>query len=150
LYASGLALSNITGLASRALSIVNGLAGTAMAMWLYHNFVGWLTFLSAAIPPVGGVIIADYLLRRRRYAEYPGKAAVVINVPAFVAVVAGLACGHLLPGIVPVNAVLGAMATYAFRCDAEGPRRSPAPAAQRSGHPGFGRLGIHQADRCVV
>ncbi|HLU20597.1 MAG TPA: cytosine permease [Pusillimonas sp.] len=114
LYASGLALSNITGLASRALSIVNGLAGTAMAMWLYHNFVGWLTFLSAAIPPVGGVIIADYLLRRRRYAEYPGKAAVVINVPAFVAVVAGLACGHLLPGIVPVNAVLGAMATYAF------------------------------------
>lgn len=50
LYASGLGFANITGLSSKTLSIVNGLVGTLCALWLYNNFVGWLTFLSAAIP----------------------------------------------------------------------------------------------------
>ncbi|MDA4787683.1 cytosine permease, partial [Enterobacter hormaechei] len=66
LYASGLGFANVTGLSSRTLSVVNGIIGTLCALWLYNNFVGWLTFLSAAIPPVGGVIIADYLINRRR------------------------------------------------------------------------------------
>lgn len=57
LYASGLGFANITGLSSKKLSVVNGIIGTLCALWLYNNFVGWLTFLSAAIPPVGGVII---------------------------------------------------------------------------------------------
>lgn len=59
LYASGLGFANITGLSSRTLSVANGIIGTLCALWLYNNFVGWLTFLSAAIPPIGGVIIAD-------------------------------------------------------------------------------------------
>src|SRR5690606_937817 len=104
LYASGLALANVTGLSSRALAVFNGLAGTAMAMWLHHNFVGWLTFLSAAIPPIGGVIIADYLLHRKRYATYPANDLVAVNGKALAAVAAGVACGHWLPGIVPINA----------------------------------------------
>ncbi len=67
LYASGLGFANITGMSSKTLSVINGIIGTVCALWLYNNFVGWLTFLSAAIPPVGGVIIADYLMNRRRY-----------------------------------------------------------------------------------
>lgn len=114
LYASGLALANITGFSSRALAVFNGVAGTLMALWLYHHFVGWLTFLSAAIPPIGGVIIVDYLLRRRRYAEYPAPDLVSVNGKALAAVAVGVACGHWLPGIVPVNAVLGAMVAYAL------------------------------------
>nr|VUD25028.1 cytosine permease [Salmonella sp. NCTC 7297] len=70
LYASGLGFANITGLSSRTLSVVNGIIGTVCALWLYNNFVGWLTFLSSAIPPIGGVIIADYLLNRRRYVDF--------------------------------------------------------------------------------
>ena len=50
LYASGLGFANITGLSSRTLSVANGIIGTLCALWLYNNFVGWLTFLSAAIP----------------------------------------------------------------------------------------------------
>ena len=60
LYASGLGFANITGMSSKTLSVINGIIGTVCALWLYNNFVGWLTFLSAAIPPEGGVIIADY------------------------------------------------------------------------------------------
>ncbi|MDF7671660.1 cytosine permease [Orbaceae bacterium ESL0721] len=44
LYASGLGMANITGLSSKMMSIVNGLLGTLCAVWLYNNFVGWLTF----------------------------------------------------------------------------------------------------------
>ena len=39
-------------MSSKTLSVINGIIGTGCALWLYNNFVGWLTFLSAAIPPV--------------------------------------------------------------------------------------------------
>lgn len=54
LYASGLGFANITGLSSRTLSVANGIIGTLCALWLYNNFVGWLTFLSATIPRLAG------------------------------------------------------------------------------------------------
>ena len=57
LYASGLGFSNITGIDSKKLAMINGVIGTVFALWLYNNFVGWLSFLSAAIPPIGGVLI---------------------------------------------------------------------------------------------
>ncbi len=112
LYASGLGFSNITGLSSRTLSTINGVIGTLSALWLYNNFVGWLTFLSAAIPPVGGVIIADYLTRRGRYDTFPASDFATINWAAIASVFCGIACGHWLPGVVPLNAVLGGFFAY--------------------------------------
>ncbi|ELK4793000.1 cytosine permease [Pseudomonas aeruginosa] len=112
LYASGLGFANITGLSSRFLAMLNGALGTLAALWLYNHFVGWLTFLSAAIPPIGGVIIADYLSRRRRYRQHPCADIQAINWAAILAVACGTAAGHWLPGIVPVNAVLGAAIAY--------------------------------------
>lgn len=112
LYASGLSFANITGLSSKTLSIINGLLGTLCALWLYNNFIGWLTFLSAAIPPVGGVIIADYLMNRQRYERFGRATFSQVNWIALLAVVCGVAAGHWLPGIVPVNAVLGSAVFY--------------------------------------
>jgi cytosine permease len=112
LYASGLGFSNITGLSSRVLSVVGGIVGTLTALWLYNNFVGWLTFLSAAIPPIGGVIIADYLMNRSRYADFSRAQFVNVNWVAILAVAIGIAAGHYIPGIVPVNAVLGGVFSY--------------------------------------
>ncbi|AGS59978.1 cytosine permease [Proteus mirabilis BB2000] len=113
LYASGLGFANITGLSSKKLSVVNGIIGTLCALWLYNNFVGWLTFLSAAIPPVGGVIIADYLMNRARYNQFNADKMQNVNWVALLAVAIGIAAGHWLPGIVPVNAVLGGAISYA-------------------------------------
>ena len=112
LYASGLGFANITGLSSRTLSVVNGIIGTLCALWLYNNFIGWLTFLSSAIPPVGGVIIADYILRRKAYENFEQAKFLNINWTAIVSVIVGVACGKLLPGIIPVNAVIGGAVTY--------------------------------------
>ena len=112
LYASGLGFANITGVSSRILSVVNGIVGTLCALWLYNNFVGWLTFLSAAIPPVGGVIIADYLTRRHAYVNFEQAHFVNINWAAIVAVGVGVACGKFLPGIIPLNAVIAGAVAY--------------------------------------
>nr|WP_208292069.1 cytosine permease [Providencia rettgeri] len=113
LYASGLGFANITGLSSKTLSIINGLIGTLCALWLYNNFVGWLTFLSAAIPPIGGIIIADFLMYRHRYSTFDSNKMRDVNVSALLAVAAGVIAGNYLPGIVPVNAVLGGALCYA-------------------------------------
>ena len=112
LYASGLGFANISGMSSKTLSVINGIIGTVCALWLYNNFVGWLTFLSAAIPPVGGVIIADYLMNRRRYEHFATTRMMSVNWVAILAVALGIAAGHWLPGIVPVNAVLGGALSY--------------------------------------
>src|SRR5690606_35415092 len=93
-------------------SMINGAIGTLSALWLYNHFVGWLIFLSAAIPPVGGVIIADYLTRRDRYNRFPAMDFVHINWAAIAAVACGIACGHWVPGVVPLNAVLGGFFAY--------------------------------------
>ncbi|CAG23241.1 putative cytosine permease/transport [Photobacterium profundum SS9] len=112
LYASGLGFSNITGLPSKYLSMINGVVGTLCALWLYNNFVGWLTFLSAAIPPIGGIIIADFLKNRHRYKDFANAEVKTVNWAAIAGMAIGIAAGHYLPGIVPVNAVLGGAISY--------------------------------------
>lgn len=112
LYASGLGFSNVTGISSKYLSMANGIIGTLCALWLYNNFVGWLTFLSAAIPPIGGIIIADFLKNRHRYKDFANAEFKTVNWAAIIGVAVGVAAGHLLPGIVPLNAVLGGAISY--------------------------------------
>ncbi|MGF1726233.1 cytosine permease [Photobacterium nomapromontoriensis] len=112
LYASGLGFSNITGLSSKYLSMANGIIGTLCALWLYNNFVGWLTFLSAAIPPIGGIIIADFLKNRHRYKDFANAEFNTVNWAAIIGVAVGVAAGHLLPGVVPLNAVIGGAISY--------------------------------------
>ncbi|MCL2915940.1 cytosine permease [Shewanella corallii] len=112
LYASGLGFANITGWSSKHLAVANGIIGTLCALWLYNNFVGWLTFLSAAIPPIGGIIIADFLRHRERYKDFANAEFATVNWAAIAGVAIGIAAGHFLPGIVPLNAVIGGALSY--------------------------------------
>lgn len=113
LYASGLAFSNISGLPSRLLSLTNGVLGTIAGLWLYNNFVGWLTFLSSAIPPIGGIIITDYLLNKKAYHQFAQIEFKPVNWSAIIALVVGALVGLLSPGIPPLNAIIAASLTYA-------------------------------------
>ena len=112
LYVSGLAFSNITRLPSHRLSVLNGLLGTLFALWLYDHFIEWLHFLSLAIPPVGGVIIADFLMRRHQYQDYASVEFQEVNWLGIYAFAIGIIGGAILPGVVPVNAVIIAMLSY--------------------------------------
>ena len=66
LYASGLGFSNITKLPKHKVVVFNGIVGTIAAMWLYNNFVGFLTILRfhAAIDR-GNYISRLFLIKAR-------------------------------------------------------------------------------------
>ncbi|SDK92168.1 cytosine permease [Natronincola ferrireducens] len=107
LYASGLGFSNITKIAKNKIVIVNGLIGTAGAMFLYNNFVGWLTFLGSFIPSIGGIIIADYFfVNREKYDTFEEEGFETVNKYAIGAWVLGVLAARFVPGIPPLNAVV--------------------------------------------
>lgn len=120
LYTGSLGLSNITKVRKRPMVIVSGVLGTALAVWLYNNFVSWLNFLNATLPPIGMIIMMDYLMHRASYKE----GTVVerkVNWGAIAGVVAGalvgnLTGGTLIPtfswGISAVNAMVVAGVIY--------------------------------------
>ncbi|HLQ73192.1 MAG TPA: cytosine permease [Bacillota bacterium] len=109
LYASSLGLSNITKISRKKVVIFNGLLGTILASWLYLHFVDFLTILGSALPPIGAIILADFfILRRGNYKPYEGMAFRSINWIAIVAWGAGVISALVIPGIPPINALLGA------------------------------------------
>jgi len=63
-YSGGLALSNLLGFDESKFKITTGIAGAVgtllAAFGLLNAFQGFLSLMSALIPPLAGVIIADY------------------------------------------------------------------------------------------
>jgi cytosine permease len=112
LYTSGLGLSNITKIRKRPMVLIAGVVGTATAMWLYFNFIGWLSFLNATLPPVGAIIALDFFMHRSEYtgAEISDRK---VNWGAIVGVVAGALVGNFVSfGIAALNAMVVALVCY--------------------------------------
>lgn len=113
LYASGLAFSHITKIKKNKIVLVNGALGTVLSIWLFSNFTSWLVLLGSILPPIGGIILADYFMFRRKLGySATEKNLKDMNWSAIFAWIAGVAAGQLLPGIPPINAILGAMIFY--------------------------------------
>jgi cytosine permease len=113
LYASGLGFSNITKISKNKLVLFNGILGSLLAMWLYNNFVNWLVFLGSTLPSIGAIIIADYyIIRRRKYEALEDAHFQRISWIAVVAWISGVLLARLLPGIAPLNAVIGSFVLY--------------------------------------
>lgn len=118
LYASGLGLANITGLKRVHLVVVAGAVGTILSDFLYNNFVSWLVFLSVSLPPIGGVIIADFYLRcKTNYAKPEDHQFKDINWAAMIAWAAAIAISFASPdsgifSVAPLNAIFTAMISY--------------------------------------
>ena len=105
LYTGGLGLANITGKPMKYLTWVAGIIGTALAIWLYYNFVGWLSILNCALPPIGMIVILDYFKNR---SKYDGKhTEAVVNWFNVLGIVAAAAVANFLNwGIAAVNAMV--------------------------------------------
>ncbi len=126
LYTSGLGLANITKLPKRYLVLFNGALGTLAALWLNNNFVGWLNILNTFIPPVGAIIITDYLIcHKGRYPALEDKKFRAVNWCAVLAwalgtIVAligadkipGVHVGWLSASLPAVNGMVVACITY--------------------------------------
>lgn len=113
LYASGLGFSNITKLPKHKVVVFNGVIGTIAAMWLYNNFVGFLTLLGTALPSIGAILLADYfLLNRGKYQPFETMKFKAVNWVAIVAWAAGVTIANFAPGIPPINSLLGSAIIY--------------------------------------
>ena len=113
LYVSGLGLASITGKNKNVLVVTNGAFGTLFALWLYSNFVGWLSLLNTALPPIGAILLADFLiLHRGSYPRFEKHSFNAINPSAIIAWALGIAAATVLPGIAPINGVLLAAVGY--------------------------------------
>ncbi|WIV11685.1 cytosine permease [Proteiniborus sp. MB09-C3] len=106
LYTAGLGLANITKIQSKPLVLVGGGIGTVAAIWLYNNFVSYLSLLGGMIPPVGVVIIIHYFMNRKQY-ETEGFKPATVNIGAIIAVVVGALAGVFVKwGVPPVNSLV--------------------------------------------
>ncbi len=112
LYTGGLGLTNITGLGQKPMTLVSGVVGTAAAIWLYNNFVGWLNFLNATLPPVGIIVMLDYFLHRADY-RAGAEPALTVHWGSIAGVIAGALVGNFIPvGITSLNAMFAACLCY--------------------------------------
>ncbi|AZS16712.1 cytosine permease [Paenibacillus lutimineralis] len=119
LYASSLGFSNITKLSRNKFVIGNGLLGTVAAMWLYNNFVGFLTVLGSVLPSIGAILLTDFfLLKRGKYQKFEEMKFRQVNWNALIAWVGGVLIAKFVPGIPPVNGILGTAVIYviAMKC----------------------------------
>lgn len=120
LYSSALGFSNLTKVPKRPMVIVAGAVGTVASLWLYENFVSWLSILSASMPPIGAVLMTDYFLNRSHYKDgYEPDNAPKINVGSVAGIIVGVFVGVLVDkiGIATLNSVLAACICYVvFNC----------------------------------
>lgn len=111
LYTGGLAISNISGVRMKITTWIAGIVGTALAIWLYWNFVGWLSILNCALPPIGIIVILDFFKNRVKYnMEFNPKTVNWFNV---FGIVIGAVCANMIHwGIAAVNAMAVAAVIY--------------------------------------
>ena len=113
LYASGLGFSNITRLPKKLMVVFNGVVGTILALYLYNNFVGFLSFLNTMLPSIGGVLIADFfLVHKMKYPSLEMKKMSKLRWSAVVAWAAGVVAATYIPGVAPVNSVVTSIIIY--------------------------------------
>lgn len=113
LYASGLGISNILKLPKKKVVFFNGIIGTLFSLWLYNNFISYLTILSSLLPSIGAIIIADFFFVKRGIYRSLNKANFkTINYSAFFAWFFGVLLANFLPGIAPLNALFSTIIFY--------------------------------------
>lgn len=111
LYTGGLAISNITSIRMKITTWISGIVGTALAIWLYWNFVGWLSILNCALPPIGIIVILDFFKNRKKFTG--AYAEVSVNWFNIFGIVAGFVVANLLHwGIAAINAMVVAAICY--------------------------------------
>jgi len=123
LYSAALALENLFPVKKSLLTTILGVIGTVLgAFGAINYFVNYMTILGTYIPPIGGVMIADYYIVRRyiyrlntpeeRYPYGPGTKYSAVNILSILSFPVGGYLGSSLPGIPAINAIIIAVLVY--------------------------------------
>jgi cytosine permease len=84
LYAASLAVSNALGVKRFVTNAVVGLIGIVIAYWgvsqgIINSFLGFIGYVSYAVPPMAGIMIADYFVVQRMSYAAPLERVAPVN-----------------------------------------------------------------------
>lgn len=100
LYSAGLEFENITKINHKKIIILSGLISTLFSYYLYSNFISFLSIMNYTLPPVGVVLIANYLFN----GEYSNNK---INLFNSLAVIIGIISSFIIKfGIPIINGII--------------------------------------------
>lgn len=122
LYSTSLALLNLVRIKKSCLTLILGVSASIVAyLGVVDYLIPYLTFLGTYIPPIGGIILADYFLvkpillkvkTKQRYEFGPGTVYDNFDILAIALMVVSGYMGSKIPGIAAINAVIVGFVGY--------------------------------------
>jgi cytosine permease len=118
IYAFSIAGSNMFRSSRRTLFVLGGATIALFMAWggIYEGLVQYLILLGTFIPPIGGIIMADYWVNRQRQFPSLAEPQPAFNWAGVIAYVASSAIAYLTGlaswGIVPINGIVSALVLY--------------------------------------
>lgn len=98
----------------KRMTLIGAIIGTLLAIFgMYNWLIPYLVLLGTFIPPIGGVIMADFFYKHR--GRYPVLKSVKLrkfNFTGIAAYVVASAVAYFSPGIPPINGILAAIVAY--------------------------------------
>ncbi len=118
IYAFSIAGSNMFRSSRRTLFVLGGATIALFMAWggIYEGLVQYLTLLGTFIPPIGGIIMADYWIYRRGQFPSLETPQPAFNWPGVMAYLGASAIAYFTGlagwGIVPINGIVSALVIY--------------------------------------
>ncbi|TMV45469.1 cytosine permease [Paenibacillus mesophilus] len=115
LYSASLSLSNIFRVAKSKLVLVVGVIATIVgAAGMANHFISFLIAIGVAVPPVAGILIADYFfVHKQGYTFGKGTKYAAVVWPAFIAWALGILAGvYVNWGIPSLNSLVVALVAH--------------------------------------
>lgn len=115
LYTSSLGLANIFNVDRSKIVLVSGVIATFVGVaGLSNYFTDWLVLLGIGVPPMAGIILADYFfINNQKYEFGKGSEYCQWNINAFVCWGAACLVGYFINwGVASLNSLIVGMAVY--------------------------------------
>ena len=113
-YSGSMSLSSVLKAPRKPVVLVFGVLGIVFACIGFYNMFGtYINFLSSTVPPVVGIVLADFLLKYKN--GYPDMESLPkADIGGFVAWIAGFAVSYLNIGLPSINCVVAAFLVKAI------------------------------------
>ncbi|MBD1927355.1 cytosine permease [Trichocoleus sp. FACHB-90] len=114
IYAFSVAGAHMFRTNKRTAFVLGGATVALVLAWggIYNMLIPYLILLGTFIPPIGGVVMADYWLRHR--GEFPSleERQPAFNWAGIIAYVLASTIAYVAPGVKPVNGIIAAVILY--------------------------------------
>lgn len=96
-------------------TVIGAGIGTILAvLGIYEMLVPYIAFLGTFIPPIGGIIIADFFIKHKGYYPKLNTAKLKgINILGIMAYIIGALCAFYSPWIPPLDGIIAGIISYA-------------------------------------